>query len=758
MLKTTKCFRLVRGIASTCRLLSLLYIGATAACNSRISSKLVATKIVVPPEQGSEIAKDGITVSVEPGTFANAVEIDVEATKGGVEISTLAKDGTKILSGDVLKDLRFCSIFDPSYDQAMVYVLVDISEDQSIRSETIGTSEIEFSAINGKPQGCWLSRYVNASFQIMASRSPAVAAKLTDPNCIDPDVAGIPNNQVLTLCDGTIATGTLDLANLQAKYIKAGVVIGGVLGTAEVAPGKCNSDGALGCVTSASFPAADRRSVVASDLKAGKTLAGIVGNYAPDFPDAGHVYNDSVNGVVGTLTLPAVGDVYSGVSFGVAGTGSMGTLTVPAAANVRTANGVFGQNGTAITPTLADCSTDGGIACVTVAAFKAADMTNVVPAKIKSGVTIAGVVGDYPSATNALAGADGTADLVLATFDAKIKAATNFEWFDSSGNRYVNSGDADIVDGNIASTANIFGTQGIVTVPTSPDAWDIRAGQVVNGVTGKLKVACRNSGNTTLFDAGEFKNATADSTLNFFTVPAHGYANNDTIRFTAETAPTGLTATTTTYYVRSSTVDSFQLATLFGGEAIDFTTNGANIAVYKWGGGIVDIWDTVDDFNYDGVPFTATSTPAPWTSDNFCGGVGVESSSDVWTDTTTDSTCDNPSDECRFRDKISGLEWSELQSAGAAWGLAMTTCANLSFGGSGAWRLPTQKELMTAYVHGIYSARNANWLSKDQINFRFFWSSTMLSFDENYARVVFLDDGYTFYYPKSALYQVVCVR
>lgn len=122
----------------------------------------------------------------------------------------------------------------------------------------------------------------------------------------------------------------------------------------------------------------------------------------------------------------------------------------------------------------------------------------------------------------------------------------------------------------------IFLTRG-TAVPSTPNAWDIRIGQTINGVTGKLKVACRNSARTAIVDAGEFKNATADSTTDFFTVTNHGYADNDTIRFTTQAAVAGLTATTVTYYVRSSTANTFQLAATSGGAAIDFSDNGANL-------------------------------------------------------------------------------------------------------------------------------------------------------------------------------------
>jgi hypothetical protein len=117
--------------------------------------------------------------------------------------------------------------------------------------------------------------------------------------------------------------------------------------------------------------------------------------------------------------------------------------------------------------TLADCTGNGAVGCVTTTTFKSADLTNLLAENIKKNVTIAGTVGDYPSAANPLTGSDTTADLDLTTFDAKIRNAANFEWFDQSGTRYLNAGDPDIAEGNIKSGTTIFGVTGNMTLPPS---------------------------------------------------------------------------------------------------------------------------------------------------------------------------------------------------------------------------------------------------------------------------------------------------
>ncbi len=57
------------------------------------------------------------------------------------------------------------------------------------------------------------------------------AAKLTADDCVDPDLDQIPTTQELTLCDGTLAEGKLDLSDLTAANIKSGVSIAGVEGS-----------------------------------------------------------------------------------------------------------------------------------------------------------------------------------------------------------------------------------------------------------------------------------------------------------------------------------------------------------------------------------------------------------------------------------------------------------------------------------------------------------------------------------------------
>jgi hypothetical protein len=349
---------------------------------------------------------------------------------------------------------------------------------------------------------------------------------------------------------------------------------------------------------------------------------------------------------------------------------------VPGDTSIAAGASILGVVGTAVLKP-ADCSTNAATGCVTTSTYKSADLTNLSAGNIKSGVTIAGTAGQYPSSSFPLTGSSGS-DLTTATFDAQIKSSGTFQYFGSDGTRYTGTGDTDIVDTNIKSAVDIFGTTGNVTAGASPNAWDLRAGVTVGSVTGMLKVNCRNR--------------------------ANGDATGDQV---------------------------------------------------------VDIWDTIDDLL--GVPPTNV-----WGNNNTdCGGVDDPSSSgdddNVWKDVTTAGTgaasCSGSPERCTMQDKITGLWWSKLQQS-TDWNEAWSNCQSLNYNGQTGWRLPTQKELMEAYTHGIRSAARTNWMTEGDMG-NYFWSGSSVSSSSNNAWVVNLANGRTFTTydnGKSFTIQVVCVR
>jgi hypothetical protein len=358
--------------------------------------------------------------------------------------------------------------------------------------------------------------------------------------------------------------------------------------------------------------------------------------------------------------------------------------------------------------TLADCSTNGVTGCVTTSTYKSADLTNLSAGNIKSGVTIAGTAGQYPSSSFQLTGSSGS-DLTTPTFNARIKSSATFQYFGSDGLRYTGTGDTDISAANIASGVDIFGATGSLTGAVAPDAWNVRVGVTVNGVTGKLKVNCRNRVSTS----------------------------------------------SPTVYNYDGAIGSIGQ----GGQT---------------GGSVRDIWDTIDDYNDNQVGGVPAGIVASWTSSTDCYGVESGAGDDnVWKDVTTTngttaSTCAATSGNCTMRDKITGLWWSKRQASGAwntAWNTCVTTLNNTTYAGNSVagyngqtgWRLPTQKELMEAYTHGIRSAASTNWITESHFN-SYFWSGSSVSSGTTSAWYVHLAYGATNSGSKTNAYQVVCVR
>ena len=418
---------------------------------------------------------------------------------------------------------------------------------------------------------------------------------------------------------------------------------------------------------------------------------------------------------------------------------------------------------------MALCSEDGQTGCVANASYAAAHVSGAA-AKILAGQTLAGVSGNvtlpasstfvnctaanqsgcvatttYKTMDLSLAGA--TTDLTSANFNSSVTTAGNFEFWDSTGARWVGSG-------------------------TSLDPWNVRAGSVVNGVTGQLKTSCRNRANASLWDIGlPYTVSVVDDSANTLTIIGHPFTSNMTVRVGALTAPTGITIDSTTYYVIVVDANTIKLSITSGpGAEVDITAAGASVTVFQWNDGTLDWWDSIDDYNDN------SYYPLEWIA-------GTTSNTDCnysnWQDLTADGACDAAADNCIMKDRISGLTWSESYPvAGAAaastslsWQKAIQHCNDLSFGGFSGWRLATQKELMEAWIHGI---RDVGYIGSGTIrgagstqnNDQFildidypFWSGSTDADNAVKGWYVDLYNGMVSEsFPKSQNWRVICVR
>jgi hypothetical protein len=280
---------------------------------------------------------------------------------------------------------------------------------------------------------------------------------------VDPD----PNLLAANIRQGVTIGGVAGSYALQAPNasdIRAGSTVAGVIGTFDNMPTTCSSNDQEGCVTDATYKAANLQMLAAGNVKSGVTIAGVTGTY-----NGATVPNDcSGNGQIGCVSTS---------------TWKSADLTNLTAGNIKAGATVAGVTGT-YNNMPATCSGNGQQGCVTDSTYKAANLTGLIASNIKAGATVAGVTGQYPSATYPLTGADNTADLDNAHFDAY-------------GTRYTYQGDADLAtSANIKSSVTIFGMVGTLADVGTPSAWDIRKSTVIGPTTGSAKMTCRDRNGT----------------------------------------------------------------------------------------------------------------------------------------------------------------------------------------------------------------------------------------------------------------------
>lgn len=229
-------------------------------------------------------------------------------------------------------------------------------------------------------------------------------------------------------------------SDLTAANISSGKTLFATAGSAASAPASCGAPGAQNCLVSGSYFAGTACGANASacflpsyqastqplkainydTIDAGKTsilsslnLAGVQGTLL-------NCSTANAVGCVSTSTYPSIDLRMAGVATGLTASNFETRLTTALDSEFWDASG-----------TRHTISGD----------------ADLVPGKIKSGVVIHGVTGQYPSANYPLAANTATTDLTnLAT---QLRSNGSFEFFDSEGTRYTGSGDSDITADNI---------------------------------------------------------------------------------------------------------------------------------------------------------------------------------------------------------------------------------------------------------------------------------------------------------------------
>ena len=623
-------------------------------------------------------------------------------------------------------------------------------------------------------------------------------------------------------CVATASFTAAQMSAFGSGDIRSGVTVAGVAGALAGPPASCSSDGAVGCLAAAPYVAAFTTGLADKVLNA-NTVAGVAGDVTlPSASNVLTTITYGIGGtaVTGTLTIPTAGNVLSGSGvFGVGGSSVTPTLTLPAAGNVSVANGAYGVAGTGSTPTLANCAADGATACVATATYTAALTTTLAP-KIVSGNTVAGVAGTTAAAPANCSADGGTACVAVASYTAA--ATTGLANKVLSGNTVAGiAGNVTLPPVGDVLTTISYGTGGTAATGTLtlPTAGNVLSGSGVFGVGGSsvtptLTLPATANVRTTNGSYGVSGTASTPTLANCATdaatgcVAVAGYPAANTATFAGSNIQSGYTVAgvvgsgtissscTTDGQQNCSVSGVFKAANVtgigtwdlragltMGGISGALKTNCRNTitsATFNYDGAlaslpntstatgtILDYWDTIDDY----LGFAASKVTA-WSSNTLC-------DSTTWTDvTTTDGGVSNvacgTSSTCIYKDQISNLQVTGILQSGnynqtstsspessLAWNAAQQACAGSTYGGyaAGTWRLPTQKELMSLYEHGIASLASANFITLANMQAQNFMSSTTNSnVSTDYLWYVSLHSGLTRYNNKTFSYYFLCVK
>lgn len=509
-----------------------------------------------------------------------------------------------------------------------------------------------------------------------------------------------------TDCSAVADFPAVALSSLATKVV-SGQTVAGVAGTAAPeAHSNCTSDGETGCVTTTTFKAAAVAQVQTADLKTGKTIGGIVGALQDCASDGGtNCVASSAYAAAQTSGLAA--KIMSGqVVAGVSGTatpeahttctadGASGCVTASPylAANTNNFSGTDIKSGRTIAGilgTLANCSSDGATSCVATVSYPAAKLAQYAASDVRSGITVAGIAGALGNCAS-----DGASNCIAVAGYLAAKAS-NYAASDVRSGITIAG-----VAGTLAACASDGETSCITSgvLPaaaiTGVSTWNLRYGQTLGGVVGALKTNCRNR-----IDTATYNHDGSIGTL----------------------VNTGTTA-----------------------------------------GTALDSWDTIDD--YSGI---GGSSVSGWSASTSCG-------SEAWTDvTTTDggstaSAC--AAGTCIYKSQISNLKVTGILTTGnntsdtaspssMDWSTAVNACAGSTYGGytAGAWRLPTQKELLSLYEHGIRAMVSSNFISASNAQGNF-WSASSSAQNTGDAWRVGLASGATTTYGKGNTASVICVQ
>jgi hypothetical protein len=510
--------------------------------------------------------------------------------------------------------------------------------------------------------------------------------------------------------------------------------------------------------------------IAANTVKLGTTYMGITGTLTPEGGTAtvGDIFNGKTDYVTndwnldtGTLNLACNTATFNGtgnkVSDSYDGEGNGNNRWCMTDSGTATASDILlGKiawvNGLPVTgnfsPSLGYTYGDNNAANVLTLAAGAGtyNVTNLIVGNVKSGITF-GV-----SSTGTLTPEGGNAT-VSDLFSGKTANLTN-DWVPDTGtlNLACNTG---TFDGTANKVNDAYDGSGNGNNRwCMSDSGNATASDIVSG-----KVAWVNglpvTGNFTLFAYG-------DSSASKVLTTATGAGTYNATNLTASTVKSGTAfGVGQTGAMYGDTDQSKVLGTASAaGTALKDLFNGSNTAGNIAGGSQID--GGVDDCNYSGT--VCTTAPSNrygknWTvcavGNHYCGtndtGAAYrdESTGLVWSKTMNNSTY--------ALDGSSGsngiITWFAANNCVETSGSVCTKNTSLKTGceASTGWNLPTQRQLLQAYIDGYYGNLDAGVS-------RSYWSNTTVSSNNANAWYITLSNAYTNYGAKTATEYIRCVQ
>ena len=482
---------------------------------------------------------------------------------------------------------------------------------------------------------------------------------------------------------------------------------------------------------------------------------------------------------------PAASDVATDVHIGLVGADGAADLVLMDVDPSRVCTGIQFRDGSGRTQSgtrncpdpLSPCNHDGAIDCLATDEFPAAAVTGLA-AKVVTGQTVAGVAGTAPGSNFPACASDGASNCWITTAFLAVNANTLLPTSIMAGVTIGGVAGVWMIPNCVMDgTTECVATSKITAVKADGLAPKVLAGTTVAGISGTAVVEthsnCEADGavgclTTSTFKAAKISQATSSN-----------IAAGTTFAGVAGIA--AIVASCTIDGQQNCSVSGpYKAANITGMSAWDVRVgkslagisgalktncrNSINSTHFNWDGAIGslpntaqsggttnDYWDTIDDY----YGFSSTQV-AGWSSNTLC-------DSSTWTDVTTVDggmttiTCAASSANCQYRDKISNLVVTK-NIGSATWSGALQACNSSFYGGfnAGTWRLPTQKELMSLYEHGLASLASANFMTIATMQGSF-WSSTTNSSSSANGWSGNLMGPY-FGNPKNNSYGFFCVR